>query len=1134
MNPAESTVPTCVKEIPAIRGLARFKSPIPRVIAALVGAVSIALSASAQTTYNFSTMAGIGGTPGFVHGTGGGIGFPLFNSPSGVVVNKAGNIYVTDLGNQLIREVTPAGSVTTFAGTVGRSGTTDGTGISALFGSPMGPAIDKDGNLYVADFAAHTIRKITTAGVVTTFAGTAGTAGSTDGTGTAAKFSFPSGIAIDGSGTLYVADTGNNTIRKITSAGVVTTFAGTAGLIGSTDATGTAARFYYPRSIAIDSSGNLFVADTKNNTIRKIKSTGEVTLFAGTAGTFGSTDAVGTAARFNFPNSLAIDASGNLYVADELNNAVRKIAPDGTVTTLAGLAGVAGGAVDATGSAARFNDPCSVSVDGSGNVYVADYKNQLIRKISSAGAVTTVAGAMSVAGALDGVGYNLTPTLFFNPSSTTVDGAGNVYVADTANGVIRKITSAGVTSLLAGNVLAVGSADGTGSLATFNAPSGVASDAVGNVYVADTANHLIRKVDPAGVVTTFAGTAGVAGSTDAVGTAASFNFPTGIAIDSGNTLYVADYENHVIRKITSDGTVSTLAGLAGNKGSADGTGGAARFNFPRSVAVNSAGTVYVADSGNNTIRTISPGGAVLTLAGSAASGSADGIGTAARFNGPGGIAVGSSSSNIFVSDSGNSTIRMVTVAGVVTTIGGTAGLTSNLDGAGTAARFDHPAGLSVDASGNLYIADIRNQTIRKGSTTSSSSPGPGGPVSTGGTGGTGGGTGPTGINGNGGTGGSGGTNTGSGFLLKPVGVTNNPSGGLYVADTANNSIKAIASDGTVTVLAGKDGTAGSTDGTGTAASFNNPTGIVIDSAGNLYVCDTNNGTVRKVTSAGVVTTLAGSASSRGSQDGTGSAASFVNPTGIAMNSAGDIFVTDSTNDTIRKITTAGVVTTFAGVAKSVGDVDGAGTAARFNNPMGVTINTTTNYLYVADTNNHTIRRINTIDIAADTTAGTAAVPAGTVTTLAGSAGVSGAFDGAGPYALFNLPMGVSVDSSSNVYVADTGNSCIRRIGSTGTVITIAGIAGITGNRDGTFTAALFNQPQGVLVSSSIVVADTGNSVLRGIASNSVFTSNLKATTTTTPSTGGSSGGGGNIEPWFVAALLASAVAMKSRRRTVKA
>lgn len=1189
-----------------------------------------------QTEYIFSTMAGIGGKSGVLDGRGGGIGFPLFNSPTGVVVNKAGNLFVLDSGNQLIREVTPAGAVTTLAGTVGRNGIADGTGIGAGFNSPQGPAVDSSGNLYVADFNSATIRKITPAGVVTTLAGGALTPGATDGTGTAARFSKPSSVAVDASGNVFVADSGNNTIRKITSAGVVTTFAGKARVQGSLDAAvGTDALFNYPRSVVIDSAGNLYVADTNNNSIRKITSAGVVSTVAGKAGTFGSADGEKADARFNFPNGLSLDAGGNIYVADELNHTIRKVTPSGTVTTLAGLAGTAG-KVDGSGSAARFNHPSGVSVDGSGNVYVADYTNQMIRKVSSSGVVTTLAGVAGMSGALDGLGYNLTPALFFNPSSAALDGSGNIYVADSSSNTIRRVSSNGLVTTVAGSPTAIGRVDGAGSAASFNAPSGVGVDASGNVYIADTANHLIRLMTPSGAVSTVAGSGAVAGSADGTGSAASFNLPSAVAVDGSGNVYVADYNNHTIRRIAPGGVVTTLAGAAGSPGGADGVGAAARFSYPRGIAVDAGSNVYVADSGNHTIRKISPGGLVLTLAGTAGSaGSANGAGSIARFNGPSGVAV-DGAGNVFVTDSNNSTIRQVTLAGVVTTVGGVAGVASNVDGVGAAARFDHPGGLSVDAAGNLYIADTRNHTLRKGTTPTSGGGGGGGGGSggsdTGGTGGSGGAGG--GGGGNGGTGGSGSDGTGTGFFLRPSGLTLSASGVFYVADTANNCIKTISNDGVVTVFAGKEGSAGSTNGTGTGALFNGPTGIVGDSGGNLYVCDTGNATIRKITSAGVVTTLAGSPGSRGTQDGTGSAALFSNPTGIAMNGLGNLFVSDSTNNTIRQVTMDGVVTTFAGAAKVSGEADGVGSAARFNNPTGLVMDSASN-LFIADTYNNTIRRMVTarnsltsiaagaittagnlevivtdpaltgspitlnVAVLVDDTAsawagkvatalqantviaaryvasssdvyinlsslnnepssptanlsiknGTAAgitdaptssvVTSGKVTTVAGSAGISGAYDGIGGYALFNLPNGIAIDGTSNIYVADTGNSCIRRISPSGVVTTVAGIAGVSGSRDGTNTAALFNQPQAVMVASGVFVADTGNSVIRSINNVSVVsTMSLKSTATpppTTPTNPGSSGGGGSVEPWFVAALLAlSALGLRSRYATRRA
>ena len=276
---------------------------------------------------------------------------------------------------------TNRGVVTTLAGTAGISGSTDGTGAAARFFYPYGVAVDSSDNVYVADSDNHTIRKITPGGVVTTLAGTAGSRGNIDATGAVARFNTPIGVAVDSSDNVYVADADNQTIRKITPGGVVTTLAGTAGSFGSTDGTGAAARFFYPYGVAVDSSNNVYVADIGNQTIRKITALGVVTTLAGTAGSSGSTDGPGTTtALFNRPSSVAVDSSDNVYVADTYNNTIRKITPGGVVTTLAGTAG-SSGSDDGTGAAARFYTPRGVAVDSRGNVYVADTYNHTIRKI---------------------------------------------------------------------------------------------------------------------------------------------------------------------------------------------------------------------------------------------------------------------------------------------------------------------------------------------------------------------------------------------------------------------------------------------------------------------------------------------------------------------------------------------------------------------------------------------------------------------------------------------------------------------------------------------------------------------------------------------------------------------------------
>src|ERR1017187_2048500 len=362
------------------------------------------------------------------------------DAPNAAPVSLSVQVTVPPLGD------TPY-TFTTLAGMSNSSvGSADGMGSAARFYSPVGVAVDSAGNVYVADTYNHTIRKVTPAGLVTTLAGSAGWRGGADGTGSGARFYGPTGVAVDSAGNVYVADAGNNEIRKVTPAGVVTTLAGNTVSSGSADGTGSAARFYQPTGVAVDSAGNVYVADARNNTVRKVTSAGVVTTLVGSAGSSGSVDGTGSAARFYQPTGVAVDSAGNVYVADAGNNTIRKVMPAGVVTTLAGSAGWDGGA-DGTSSVARFYGPAGVAVDSAGNVYVADRENNTIRKVAPAGVVTTLAGS-AWAGSADGTGA---AAQFYLPYGVAVDSAENIYVADTYNHTIRKVTAAGMGTTLAGS-----------------------------------------------------------------------------------------------------------------------------------------------------------------------------------------------------------------------------------------------------------------------------------------------------------------------------------------------------------------------------------------------------------------------------------------------------------------------------------------------------------------------------------------------------------------------------------------------------------------------------------------------------------------------------------------------------------
>jgi hypothetical protein len=651
----------------------------------------------------------------------------------------------------------------TIAGPNGGFGSFDGIGNLAGFNQPTSMARDANGNLIVADFANDTIRKIAPDGSVSTIAGLAGVAGSADGSGAAARFNTPFGVAIDGTGNIYVSDTGNHTIRKISPAGLVSTLAGLAGSAGNSNGVGSSARFRSPRGMAIGANNNLFVADATDNTIRQITPDGHVTTFAG-SGSPGSADKKGTAASFYFPVGLAADAAGILYVADARNSTIRKIALDATVSTLAGLAGQAGSA-DGTNDTALFSGPQGLVVGPDSNIFVSDTVNHTVRRVTPTGVVTTLVGSAGQKGSIDSTN---TAARFNLPLGIAIDENTNLYVADSANNSIRKVTAALAVTTFAGSTGGSGSADANGNNARFNLPVGAAFDPAGNLYVADQGNKTIRKMAADGTVTTVAGVVGATGTNDGPGLSAHFNNPSGLATDRDGNLFVTDSFSHTIRKVTPLGDVSTFAGTPGTSGATNGNGSAAQFYVPFGIAVDSNGVVFVSDSFNAAIRQILPDGTVTTLAGSFGStGTNDGPNASARFNFPQGIAL-DGNSNLYVLDEANYTIRKISPAGQVSTLAGIPGVAGSADGPGATATFNLSFGLAADLNGNVFVADKDNGLIRK-----------------------------------------------------------------------------ITPAGNVTTIGGSAGQAGIADGTGDAAQFNNPEGITVDNQGNVYVMDTFNNSIRK-------------------------------------------------------------------------------------------------------------------------------------------------------------------------------------------------------------------------------------------------------------------------------------------------
>lgn len=687
------------------------------------GGPNITLTANATSNAAQTQWTLAPGSPGALSGTSG--GSVQYIPPTTVNVNVdnvvniiASNGNVTNnifillvAGDVIVNNGTPgAGTVTPPAGgatTAGvfliagndfGAGDANGVGTLSRFDMPNGIARDAQGNLYVADRGNSVIRKIDANGTVTTLAGVPGEIGSADGQGGAARFSAPTGIAVDNAGNIYVTDPGNTNIRKITANGVVSTVAGKAGVSGGGDGSGADALFSANlRGIVVDASGTIFVTDAR--TVRSITQTGVVTTITGTTDQVGAQDGDIETATFTELNGITIDSSGNLYVTDggfvpgsilsntaNISASVRKITPDGTVTTLAGTGGGSFDAVlgfaDGAGAQARFRYPQGIAIDSAGNLYVADRGNHAIRRISQVTAadgttqatVSTVAGTPNEPGSADGIIAN---ARFVAPSGIAAGADGNLYVTDQTHHTIRKIVPGNNVTTLAGAAPRTGSADGTGSAALFNGPLGIARDASGNLYVADSGNHTIRRIAPNGAVTTVAGAAGQTGSTDGSGSAARFNLPRDVATDpTGNVFISDDFTNNLIRRLTPAGAVTTFV---------------SQLVEPQGVAVDRNGNVYVADRGADLVRKITPQGVMSVFA--------SGLGL------PQDVAV-DVAGNVYVIES-STVIRRITPDGVVTTLAGAPFAFGTQDGTGTSARFNSPRSLAVDDDGNVYVADAR-------------------------------------------------------------------------------------------------------------------------------------------------------------------------------------------------------------------------------------------------------------------------------------------------------------------------------------------------------------------------------------------------------------------------------------------
>jgi cysteine-rich repeat protein len=879
----------------------------------------------------------------------------------GIATDRDGNVYIADYDNHRIRRLDPDGQMTTIAGTGvdGFSGD-GGPALAAQLYRPRDVAVDGLGNVYIAD--GFRVRRVDPTGIITTVPGL-GSVGAVavDGIGTLfvavgngiskvdtngtittlATGLSPFDIALDAAGNVYVANYSTHRILRVDPTGAVTTVAGTTSGYSGDDGPATAAQLSYPNGVALDAAGNLYISEWGNDRIRRVAATGIITTLAGTTAGFAGDGGQAAVAQLAGPEGVAVGADGTVYVADGGNYRLRAIAPTGVITTVAGN-GSPFATADAPATSVSIPYPYAVAADSAGSLYISDVDSSSILRVDPSGVLTTVVGIAG--GGFGGDGGDARQALLSAPWGISIDPAGNLLIADSANDRIRRVDTNGIITTIAGNgTRGFGGDGGLATSAALNIPYAVAGDSDGNVYIADSSNHRVRKVDANGIITTFAGTGVDATSGDGgPAISAGLQDPTGIAVDAQGRVYIVDLDSNRVRRVDTDGTISTVAGSTQGFSGDEGPATSAQLSRPRGITLDEQGVLYIADSLNGRIRRVGADGVITTVAGSSASTAlGDGaVATQAGLYFPTSVAV--RQGIIYIADSDDLRVRKVDATQIITTVAG------RIDPEGTGpvlqGRLGDPQALVVTSAFTLFAGGTHGvvQALRTGGTILEVVAGRY-PQST-----------PTAD-----------LARFRDWTFGAVPGVTADAAGSRIFFTEGNRVHVVTvtnpsstASWTIATLANTANTAGHADGAAATAGFRSPGGLYFDEAAqHLYVADTGNHAIRRIDLAGglaaaTVTTIAGVLATRGffGDGGEATAALLYQPQALTRCSNGDLFIADTGNHRVRRIASGtGIITTVLG--DGVGASSGEGTPAStfpVNAPQGLACDPTGN-LFITST-----------------------------------------------------------------------------------------------------------------------------------------------------------------------------------------